>query len=63
MRADILHAMNRITDTMWPGVAVLPFMSTGATDGRSCGGRDSDVWGAGVFTTGTITARMAGMSG
>ena len=35
LRADILHAMNRITDTMWPGVAVLPFMSTGATDGRS----------------------------
>ncbi len=27
--------MNRVTDTMWPGVAVIPFMSTGATDGRS----------------------------
>ena len=35
LRADILKAMNRVTDTMWPGVMVLPFMSTGATDGRS----------------------------
>ena len=35
LRPDILHAMNRVTDSMWPGVTVLPFMSTGATDGRS----------------------------
>jgi acetylornithine deacetylase/succinyl-diaminopimelate desuccinylase-like protein len=35
LRPDILHAMSRITDTMWPGVVVLPTMSTGATDGRS----------------------------
>jgi acetylornithine deacetylase/succinyl-diaminopimelate desuccinylase-like protein len=35
LRPDVLHAMNRVTDTMWPGVTVLPFMSTGATDGRS----------------------------
>ena len=27
--------MFRVTDTMWPGVVVLPTMSTGATDGRS----------------------------
>jgi acetylornithine deacetylase/succinyl-diaminopimelate desuccinylase-like protein len=26
--------MSRLTDTMWPGVIVLPTMSTGATDGR-----------------------------
>ena len=26
--------MSRITDTMWPGVVVLPTMGTGATDGR-----------------------------
>jgi acetylornithine deacetylase/succinyl-diaminopimelate desuccinylase-like protein len=32
---DILRAMNKVTDSMWPGVSVLPFMSTGATDGRS----------------------------
>ncbi|MGA3018936.1 MAG: M20/M25/M40 family metallo-hydrolase [Bryobacteraceae bacterium] len=34
LRPDLLHAMSRITDTMWPGVIVLPGMSTGATDGR-----------------------------
>ncbi len=34
LRPDILKAVNRITDTMWPGVIVLPTMSTGATDGR-----------------------------
>jgi acetylornithine deacetylase/succinyl-diaminopimelate desuccinylase-like protein len=35
LRPEILRAMSRITDTMWPGVVVLPTMSTGATDGRS----------------------------
>jgi acetylornithine deacetylase/succinyl-diaminopimelate desuccinylase-like protein len=34
LRPDIMKAMARITDTMWPGVIVLPTMSTGATDGR-----------------------------
>jgi acetylornithine deacetylase/succinyl-diaminopimelate desuccinylase-like protein len=35
LRQDIIRSMSRITDTMWPGVTVIPFMSTGATDGRS----------------------------
>jgi acetylornithine deacetylase/succinyl-diaminopimelate desuccinylase-like protein len=34
MRQDILKAVYRITDTMWPGVIVVPEMSTGATDGK-----------------------------
>ncbi len=34
MRPDVLGAMKRISDTMWPGVEVLPFMSTGATDSK-----------------------------
>ena len=34
LRPDILRAMAKITDSMWPGVVVLPTMSTGATDGR-----------------------------
>jgi acetylornithine deacetylase/succinyl-diaminopimelate desuccinylase-like protein len=34
LRPDILRAMTRITDTMWPGVVVLPTLSAGATDGR-----------------------------
>ena len=35
LRPDLVHAMSRITDSMWPGVVVLPIMVTGATDGRS----------------------------
>ena len=35
LRPDIMHAMSLLTDTMWPGVIVLPTMSTGATDGRA----------------------------
>jgi acetylornithine deacetylase/succinyl-diaminopimelate desuccinylase-like protein len=35
LRPDVMKAMNRVTDTLWPGVTVVPFMSTGATDGRS----------------------------
>jgi len=34
LRPDLVHAMSRITDSMWPGVVVLPIMVTGATDGR-----------------------------
>src|ERR1035437_1708010 len=35
LRPDLVGAMSRVTDTMWPGVIVLPTMSTGATDGRA----------------------------
>ena len=35
LRPDIMRAMAKLTDTMWPGVVVLPTMSTGATDGRA----------------------------
>ncbi len=34
MRQDVLKAVARISDTMWPGVLTIPVMSTGATDGR-----------------------------
>lgn len=34
LREDVMRAMKKISDTMWPGVVVLPVMSTGATDGR-----------------------------
>ncbi len=34
LRPDLMHAMARVSDSMWPGVTVLPVMSTGATDGR-----------------------------
>ena len=32
LRPDLMRAISRITDSMWPGVIVLPTMSTGATD-------------------------------
>src|SRR5580693_4163208 len=35
MRPDIMKAVGRITDTMWPGVPSIPIMVMGATDGRS----------------------------
>jgi acetylornithine deacetylase/succinyl-diaminopimelate desuccinylase-like protein len=34
LRPELMRAMFRLTDTMWPGVVVLPTMSTGASDGR-----------------------------
>jgi acetylornithine deacetylase/succinyl-diaminopimelate desuccinylase-like protein len=33
MRPDVLRAVNRVTDTLWPGVPTVPVMSTGGTDG------------------------------
>jgi acetylornithine deacetylase/succinyl-diaminopimelate desuccinylase-like protein len=33
LNPEIMTAMERITAQMWPGVAVIPVMSTGATDG------------------------------
>jgi acetylornithine deacetylase/succinyl-diaminopimelate desuccinylase-like protein len=33
LRPDVMQAIARITEEMWPGVAVVPVMSTGATDG------------------------------
>ncbi len=35
MRPDIMKAVGRLTDTLWPGVATIPIMVMGATDGRS----------------------------
>lgn len=34
MRPDVLRAVARFSDAMWPGVVTIPVMSTGATDGR-----------------------------
>jgi acetylornithine deacetylase/succinyl-diaminopimelate desuccinylase-like protein len=33
LRSDVINAIEKITDEMWPGVPVVPVMSTGATDG------------------------------
>lgn len=34
MRPDVMRAVGRLTDTMWPGVPTIPIMVMGATDGR-----------------------------
>jgi acetylornithine deacetylase/succinyl-diaminopimelate desuccinylase-like protein len=34
LREDLVRTMSAVTDEMWPGVAVVPTLSTGATDGR-----------------------------
>ncbi|MBZ5701200.1 MAG: M20/M25/M40 family metallo-hydrolase [Acidobacteriia bacterium] len=33
LRPDVLNAVSRVTDTLWPGVPVVPTMVMGATDG------------------------------
>ena len=34
LRPDIMRAITRVTDALWPGVPVIPTMVPGATDGR-----------------------------
>lgn len=34
LRPDVLKAVSRLTDTIWPGVPSVPMMVMGATDGR-----------------------------
>lgn len=51
LRPDIMRAMSRLTDTMWPGVVVLPTMSTGATDGRALRAAGIPTYGVQGFFT------------
>ena len=34
MRADVMKAVERVADTMWPGVITVPVMAVGGSDGR-----------------------------
>jgi acetylornithine deacetylase/succinyl-diaminopimelate desuccinylase-like protein len=34
LRPDIMKAFTKVTDTMWPGVVVVPTMAVGGSDGR-----------------------------
>ena len=34
IRKDVLEALDRLTASMWPGVIVVPYMSSGASDGK-----------------------------
>ncbi len=35
LRPDVMKQISRLTDSLWPGVVVVPSMSTGATDGKA----------------------------
>ena len=35
LRPDLVSAVTRVTQAIYPGVAIIPTMETGATDGRT----------------------------
>ncbi len=48
---EIMQAITRVTEEMWPGVPVIPFMSTGATDGLYFRQAGIPIYGvSGLFT-------------
>jgi len=50
LRDDVTGAVNKIATAMWPGVNVIPVMSTGATDGKYLRLRGIPVYGvSGMF--------------
>ncbi|MCY3970916.1 MAG: M20/M25/M40 family metallo-hydrolase [Acidobacteria bacterium] len=50
MTGDVLDAIERVTEEMWPGVPVLPVMTTGATDGLYLRNAGIPVYGvSGIF--------------
>ena len=51
LRPDVMGPIERITSEMWPGVPVVPTMSTGATDGLYLRNVGMPVYGVdGIFT-------------
>lgn len=51
MRPDVMKAVEGITTEMWPGVPVVPVMSTGATDSRFMRNAGIPMYGvSGIFT-------------
>jgi acetylornithine deacetylase/succinyl-diaminopimelate desuccinylase-like protein len=50
LRKDVLETLDRLTASMWPGVVVVPAMSTGASDGRPLRAAGIPVYGiSGMF--------------
>jgi acetylornithine deacetylase/succinyl-diaminopimelate desuccinylase-like protein len=50
VRQDVMDAVERITNSLWPGVVVTPVMSTGATDGKYLRAAGIPVYGvSGMF--------------
>jgi acetylornithine deacetylase/succinyl-diaminopimelate desuccinylase-like protein len=51
LRPDVMGPVERVTNEMWPGVPVVPTMSTGATDGLYLRNAGIPVYGVdGIFT-------------
>ena len=51
LTAEVLGPIEQITEDMWPGVPVIPTMSTGATDGLYLRQRGIPVYGvSGIFS-------------
>ncbi len=50
LRKDVLSAVERVSESLWPGVVVTPVMSTGATDGKFLRAAGIPVYGvSGMF--------------
>ena len=50
LRPDLMKEITRVTDTLWPGVIVIPSMSTGATDGKALRAAGVETYGvSGLF--------------
>ena len=50
LRPDLMKQITRITDSLWPGVIVVPSMSTGATDGKALRATGIETYGvSGLF--------------
>ncbi|MEI6113246.1 MAG: M20/M25/M40 family metallo-hydrolase [Burkholderiales bacterium] len=61
LRPDIMNAVNALTEKMWPGVTVVPFMSTGGTDSRFMRNAGIPMYGvSGIFYE-PSDARMHGL--
>jgi acetylornithine deacetylase/succinyl-diaminopimelate desuccinylase-like protein len=60
MRPDILRAMNRVTDSMWPGLPIVPSQSTGATDGKYLRAAGIPTYGVQGFALDRDDSRMHG---
>ncbi len=57
-----MNAVNALTEKMWPGVTVVPFMSTGGTDSRYMRNAGMHMYGvSGIFYE-PSDARMHGLN-
>ncbi len=60
LRPDVLKAINRVTDSLWPSVPSIPMMVMGATDGRYLRAQNIPTYGVQGFFMDTDDMRMHG---